>query len=346
MAAMAETSPTQGWRSFVPGITMALALALAAGLLEPLVGRFLPLPALVIALVAGIWLHPLAARPLFAPGLRYCVSKVLRFAVALLGLRVGLGDIAALGLTSALTVVLGMIATIFAGIGLARFFGLSNAFGTLAGTATAVCGASAALATASVLPDYKGKEADTVFVIVGVNLLSTIAMLVYPPLAHVLGMNDQMTGVLLGGTIHDVAQVVGAGYSVSETAGAAAVVVKLFRVLLLLPVILAIGYAFARRSHGAPNAKVPVPAFALAFLALCLVNSFVPLVPGAGGVYAPLKSAAGFISTWGLLVAMAALGLGTSVTAITRLGWRHVAIVTGTTLVILVVVAGVLLIAI
>ncbi|MDB5596407.1 MAG: putative sulfate exporter family transporter [Hyphomicrobiales bacterium] len=340
MAAMAETGPTQGWQPFVPGIALALALAVAASLLEPLVGRVLPLPALVIALVAGIWLHPLAARPLFAPGLRYCVSRVLRVAVALLGLRVALGDIAALGLASALIVVVGMIATIFAGVGLARFFGLSNAFGTLAGTATAVCGASAALATSSVLPDYKGKEADTVFVIVGVNLLSTVAMLVYPPLAHVLGMDDLMTGVLLGGTIHDVAQVVGAGYSVSETAGAAAVVVKLFRVLLLLPVILAIGYAFARRVQEGPKAKVPVPAFALAFLALCLVNSFAPLDPGAGALYAPLKSAAGFISTWGLLVAMAALGLGTSVTAITRLGWRHVAIVTGTTLVILVVVAS------
>lgn len=345
MAAIAETVPTQGWRPFVPGIAMALALALAAGLLEPLVGRVLPVPALVIALVAGIWLHPLAARPLFAPGLRFCVSKVLRIAVALLGLRVALGDIAALGLASALIVVVGMIATIFAGVGLARFFGLSNAFGTLAGTATAVCGASAALATSSVLPDYKGKEADTVFVIVGVNLLSTIAMLVYPPLAHVLGMNDQMTGVLLGGTIHDVAQVVGAGYSVSETAGAAAVVVKLFRVLLLLPVILAIGYAFARRAQGSPSAKVPVPAFALAFLVLCLVNSFAPAVPGVAAVYAPLKSAAGFVSTWGLLVAMAALGLGTSVTAITRLGWRHVAIVTGTTLVILVIVGSGLMIA-
>jgi len=345
---IADTGSRQGFRSTAPGIALALALACAASLLEPLVARLFPAPALVIALIAGIWLHPFAARPLFASGLRFCVSRILRIAVALLGLRVALGDIAALGATSALIVVAGMVATILAGVGLARVLGLSNAFGALAGAATAVCGASAALATQTVLPDYKGKEADTVFVIVGVNLLSTIAMLAYPPLAHALGFGDQLIGVMLGGTIHDVAQVVGAGFSVSETTGAAAVIVKLFRVLLLLPVILVIGYAFARRSPGAGerSAKVPLPVFAFGFLLLCLLNSIIPSVPGAAAIYAPLKSAAGIASTWGLLLAIAALGLGTSATAITRLGWRHVVLLTGVTLVILATVAGSLMLAI
>jgi len=338
--AIAAAGPAPSLRSLAPGIALALCLAGVAGLLEPLVARVVPLPALVIALIVGIWLHPVAARPVFASGLRFCVSKVLRIAVALLGLRVSLGDIAALGAASALIVVVAMAATILTGVLLARVLRLSNAFGALAGAATAVCGASAALATQSVLPDYKGKEADTVFVIVGVNLLSTIAMLAYPPLAQALGFGDQLTGVMLGGTIHDVAQVVGAGFSVSDTTGAAAVIVKLFRVLLLLPVILAIGYAFARATSapGAPAAKVPMPVFAFGFLLLCLLNSLVPAIPGAAEIYAPVKSAAGLMSTWGLLLAIAALGLGTSATAITRLGWRHVALLTGTTLVILAVV--------
>ncbi len=340
--AIAAAGPAPSIRSLAPGIALALCLAGVASLLEPVVAHVIPLPALVIALIVGIWLHPVAARPVFASGLRFCVSKVLRVAVALLGLRVSLGDIAALGAASALIVVVAMAATILAGVLLARVLRLSNAFGALAGAATAVCGASAALATQSVLPDYKGKEADTVFVIVGVNLLSTIAMLAYPPLAQALGFGDQLTGVMLGGTIHDVAQVVGAGCSVSDTTGAAAVIVKLFRVLLLLPVILAIGYAFARATSapGAPAAKVPMPVFAFGFLLLCLLNSLVPAIPGAAAIYAPVKSAAGLMSTWGLLLAIAALGLGTSATAITRLGWRHVALLTGTTLVILAVVTG------
>ena len=340
--AIAAAGPAPSIRSLAPGIALALCLAGVASLLEPVVAHAIPLPALVIALIVGIWLHPVAARPVFASGLRFCVSKVLRVAVALLGLRVSLGDIAALGAASALIVVVAMAATILAGVLLARVLRLSNAFGALAGAATAVCGASAALATQSVLPDYKGKEADTVFVIVGVNLLSTIAMLAYPPLAQALGFGDQLTGVMLGGTIHDVAQVVGAGFSVSDTTGAAAVIVKLFRVLLLLPVILAIGYAFARATSapGAPAAKVPMPVFAFGFLLLCLLNSLVPAIPGAAAIYAPVKSAAGLMSTWGLLLAIAALGLGTSATAITRLGWRHVVLLTGTTLVILAVVTG------
>ncbi len=340
--AIAAAGPAPSIRSLAPGIALALCLAGVASLLEPVVAHVIPLPALVIALIVGIWLHPVAARPVFASGLRFCVSKVLRIAVALLGLRVSLGDIAALGAASALIVVVAMAATILAGVLLARVLRLSNAFGALAGAATAVCGASAALATQSVLPDYKGKEADTVFVIVGVNLLSTIAMLAYPPLAQALGFGDQLTGVMLGGTIHDVAQVVGAGFSVSDTTGAAAVIVKLFRVLLLLPVILAIGYAFARATSapGAPAAKVPMPVFAFGFLLLCLLNSLVPAIPGAAAIYAPVKSAAGLMSTWGLLLAIAALGLGTSATAITRLGWRHVALLTGTTLIILAVVTG------
>lgn len=337
MAAGIDTGAPASLATLAPGVALAGGLAIAASLIEPLVARALPLPALVIALIVGIWMHPLAARPVFAPGLRFCVSKVLRVAVALLGLRVALGDIAALGFATALIVIVAMIATIFAGVGLARFFGLSSAYGALAGTATAVCGASAALATSSVLPSYNGKEADTVFVIVAVNLLSTIAMLVYAPLGHALGLNDQTVGVMIGGSIHDVAQVVGAGYAVSDTAGAAAVIVKLFRVLLLLPVILVIGFAFTRHAQGA---KAPLPIFAFAFLGLCILNSVAPSVPALAASFATFKSAAGFVSTWGLLIAIAALGLGTSLTAITQLGWRHVATVVGATAVILVVVAG------
>ena len=92
-----------------------------------------------------------------------------------------------------------------------------------------MCGASATLATSIVVPDYKGKSADVAFVVVAVNALSTLAMVVYPVLCSALGFDPERTGVMLGATIHDVAQVVGAGYSVSETVGNTAVVVKLFR---------------------------------------------------------------------------------------------------------------------
>jgi uncharacterized integral membrane protein (TIGR00698 family) len=299
---------------------------------------------MVIALIIGIVLNPLASRPAFQPGIAFCVRTLLRWAVALLGLRIALGEIAALGLGTALIVVLSMAITVMSGFLLARAFGQNDTYGALAGAGTAVCGASATLATSTVLPDYKGREADTVFVVVAVNALSTLAMVVYPLLSLWLGFSETDTGILLGATIHDVAQVVGAGYAVSDPVGNSAVIVKLFRVFLLLPVVLGIGYWFARAGGKASAASVPVPVFAFVFLALCIFNSVVPIL-GLSTIYAPIKSWLIEFSTWGLLLAIGALGLGTSLSAIAKLGWRHGATVTGTTIVILVLVTAGLVIA-
>jgi uncharacterized membrane protein YadS len=109
--------------------------------------------------------------------------------------------------------------------------------------------------------------------------------------------------------------------------------------------VLAVGYWFARAGGATRAAKVPVPVFALVFLALCVLNSVAPSLGNFGGLYAPVKDWLVTFSTWGLLIAIGALGLGTSISAIAALGWRHVATVTGTTLVILVVVTTGLLIA-
>ena len=329
--------------ALAPGIALSAFVAVIAYLAAPYVARVVPIPAIVLALFAGMALNPLAMRPAMRPGMQFCVSTLLRWAVALLGLRVGLSDIAALGVETALLIVVAMIATIAAGFVLARWSGRSAAFGALAGVGTAVCGASATLATSTVVPDYPGKQADIAFVVVAVNALATLAMLAYPPLCHLLGFNPQTTGVMLGGTIHDVAQVAGAGYAVSDAVGNAAVIVKLFRVFLLLPVVLMLGWYFSRQGERHGGARVPVPVFALVFLALCILNSAEPLIPQLDRSYAAVKSVLIDISNWGLLLAIGALGLGTSVKAIVSLGWRHVATVLGTSAVILVIVTGGLL---
>jgi uncharacterized integral membrane protein (TIGR00698 family) len=240
-------------------------------------------------------------------------------------------------------IVLAMALTIASGVLCARAFAQRAAYGALAGAATAVCGASAALATSIVLPGYKGKEADVAFVVVSVNALSTVAMVLYPLLCAALGFDPQRTGVMLGATIHDVAQVVGAGYAVSEPVGNTAVIVKLFRVFLLFPVVLLVGLAFARRSVASDAAKIPFPVFALVFVALCVLNSIATAMGSVAPLFVQIKAPLVEASTWGLLIAIGALGLGTSLPAIAALGWRHVATVTGTTVVILVVVTATLL---
>src|SRR5258708_21019334 len=189
---------------------------------------------LVLALLIGFALNPVARRRLFHPGILLCLKVILRWAVALLGLRIGLAEIGALGLRTGILVVVAMVITLAAGFLLARLFALERAYGALAGAGTAVCGASATLATSIVLPDYKGKETDIAFVVVAVNALSTLAMVVYPPVCTWLGFDAQVTRIMLGSTIHDVAPALPSGYSVSETAGNNAVAVQLFRLLLML----------------------------------------------------------------------------------------------------------------
>lgn len=334
-------------RPLLPGMALASAVSIAAVFAEPLIrtasGGRLALPGMVIALIIGIALHSLAARPVFEPGLTFAVKKLLRWAIGLLGLRVALGDIIGLGAGTLVLVVGAMAITIATGIWLARRVGAHDGYGALAGAATAVCGASAALATTTVLPHYQARAADTAFTVVAANAVSTLVMLAYPPLAILIGLDPTRTGILLGATIHDMAQVVGAGYAVSDTVGNTAVVVKLFRVFLLLPVVLTIGWWFMRQGETAHEAKVPVPVFALVFLALVVVNSILPNTVLAAP-YMQVKGWLVAISNAGLLIAIAALGLGTSITAILSIGWRHVAVFLGTTITILAVVTAGLLI--
>ncbi len=326
-----------GLGDVVPGVLLAAAGGVGATRREPtaarlaaaLFGATAGLPALGRALDIGILLNPVAQRLVFRPGLTFCVKKVLRWAVALLGLKIAVGDVLGLGWQVMVVVVAGMAATLVSGVWLARLFGRSDAYGALVGSATAVCGASAALAPVRVLPDYKEMAADGAFLVV-----ATLAMLLYPPLAAFVGFDERMTGALLGAAIHDVAQVAGAGYAVSEVAGNTAVVVKLFRVFLLLPVVLAVAFYFASQGGSTARARVPVPVFAIVFLALVLVNSYA-LLPG------PVTGVLNEASRTGLLLAIAALGLGTSPRALASLGWRHVVIATGVTLIILAIsVAG------
>jgi uncharacterized integral membrane protein (TIGR00698 family) len=338
-----QTFSAKNFSAILPGLLMSAVVAAVGYLAAPYVASYAPIPAMVIALLVGILLNPFAAIPATQPGMAFCVRTVLRWAVALLGLRVALSDIAALGLGTAILIIVAMIATIFAGFAFANWSGRARGFGALVGAGVSVCGASATLAASTVVPDYPGKQADIAFVVVAVNALATVAMLLYPPLCHVLGFDPQTTGVMLGGTIHDVAQVAGAGYAVSEPVGNSAVIVKLFRVFLLLPVVLGIAWYFTRIGAGHGNARVPVPVFALVFLALCIVNSVVPFVPALVPIFAPIKSVLVDISTWGLLLAIGALGLGTSVKTIAGLGWRHITTVLGATAVILIVVTGGLL---
>jgi uncharacterized integral membrane protein (TIGR00698 family) len=305
-----------------PGLALALTIAAAASFLAEHYGG----PVMLFALLIGMAFNFLATEGRCAAGISFASRTVLRFGVALLGVRITFGDISALGIETVLSVAGLIVLTIATGFAVAPLFRRQWRFALLTGGSVAICGASAALALAAVIPPNDKLERNTLFTVVAVTTLSTVAMITYPILFAALGLGDIEAGFLIGATVHDVAQVVGAGYSVSDEAGEVATVVKLLRVALL-PVVLLIVIA-CLRARPADGARPSVPWFVIAFAALVAVNS-VGLIPAAAA------SAASETSRWMLVTAISALGVKTSLKALTEVGGGHIGIVVIETLVLL-----------
>lgn len=313
-------------RRILPGLLVALLVGMAAAFL----GSHYKGSMLLFALLLGMAMNFLAHDARCNPGIQFASGTVLRVGVALLGLRLTLENVAALGWPTLAALVVAVAVTVLAGLAFARVLRIDASFGVLAGGATAICGASAALAIASVLPRRDGLERDTSVTIIGVTSLSTIAMIVYPTLTHWLGWDALTAGIFIGATIHDVAQVVGAGYSLSTAAGDAATVTKLMRVAMLMPLLVVIAL-WLRRGAGEGARRAPLlPWFAVAFAILMLVNS-------TGVVPEAVRSGATQASQVCLVVAIAGVGVKTSLGDVVRLGWRPVAL-----LVVLTLLLGVL----
>lgn len=308
------------WRRHLPGLMVAGLLALAAQFLSEHYGA----PAMLMAILLGIALNFLSEEGPAAPGIAVAARGVLRLGVALLGLRISAEMFAGLGWPVLALILAGVVATIGFGLAVAPWFRATRGFGFLTGGAVAICGASAAMALAALLPKGERAERDLVFAVVGVTVLSTLAMIVYPMLAVALGLDDRLTGVFLGATIHDVAQVVGAGFSVSPEVGETSTLVKLIRVALLAPVVLVA--ALVLRDGGAAGADRPplLPGFVLGFLGLALLNSVVAL-PGW------LTGAASDGSRVALLTAVAAVGMKTSVARLMQVGAAAMALLVAET---------------
>src|SRR5690554_4299840 len=199
----------------MPGVLICITIALATTFIADHYGG----PTLLYALLLGMALHFLSEEGRCVAGVEFSSRTILRFGVALLGVRITVEQVTSLNIGPIVTVVAGVVLTIFAGVLLAKVLGLHRDMGLLTGGAVAICGASAALALSAVMPRVSNSERNTILTVVGVTTLSTAAMVLYPLIASVLSLTDQEAGVFLGGTIHDVAQVVGAGYMVSDEAG-------------------------------------------------------------------------------------------------------------------------------
>lgn len=310
-------------RRYAPGLLIAGLVALAAQWLS----EHYNAPVMLFALLLGMAVNFTGDDARCRPGLDFAARHVLRIGVALLGMRITLDQVRTVGVETLVLTAAAVLATIIVGWALARAMKLRGPLGVLMGGAVAICGASAALAIAACLPRSETHERDVVLTVVGVTTLSTVAMVAYPTVATLLGLGDVAAGVFFGATIHDVAQVVGAGYSVSPAAGDTATIVKLFRVALLLPAVVAISLIYRRvAGDGGPAASRPplVPMFLVAFAVLVAINS-------SGAVPVAITSAAQDASRWCLVTAIAALGAKTALGDLARVGWRPILVLAGAT---------------
>lgn len=315
------------------GVLIAVIVATAAKFLSEHYGA----PAMLMALLLGIAFNFLSEGGACQLGIEFSARTILRIGVALLGVRISIETMIGLGPALILTVIAGVVLTILFGILAARVLGRSARFGVLTGGAVAICGASAAMAIAAILPKSETSERDLTFTVLGVTILSTLAMITYPILTATFEFDARAAGVFLGGTIHDVAQVVGAGYSISEETGDVATLVKLIRVAMLAPVVLVISLIMQRRVATGEDAKRPplLPLFVIGFLALGAANSM-GLIPAS--VTAVLSTG----SQWGLLTAIAAVGMKTSLKTMFDIGGQAIALIVGETLfIILIILTGV-----
>ena len=289
-------------KRYLPGAALSVGIAIAV--VAYFLGRQLPVVGgPVIAVVLGMIVRPLIKRfEPFSEGVGFSTKALLQISIVLLGLNLSLRQIGQSGLTS-LPVMLGTMAVVIvAAYPLGRLLRVGSTLRTLITMGTAICGASAIAAVSMVV---EAPETDIAYAIATVFLFNIVAVFVFPLLGHAMQLSDHAFGLWAGTAINDTSSVVAAGVSYSPTAGNEAVIVKLTRTVLIIPMVLVLGVRRAVRSHektSLPWSKI-VPWFVLFFVLAAGLNSVVAL-PAV--VHSVASQAAVFL----IIVALAGVGLG------------------------------------
>lgn len=290
-------------------------LATIIGLASKFLGEHYTVPSVLFALLIGLSFHFSYSDKHLRDGIDLTADFLLKLAVGLLGFRLTFANLQSIGLSLITAIVFTVFLTIGFGIILAKIFGKDKDFGILSGGATAICGVSAAIAICSFMPKSKHRNRDMAIVIVGVTVLSTLSMILYPILFKSLGMTDVAAGFVLGASIHDVAQVVGAGYSISDDAGITATFIKMIRVSLLP--ILIIGLLI--RSNRSKGKNIKLPWFLILFFVMAISKNLIAIPKF-------IDSSIEFISSWLLIISIAAIGVRTSLASVTSVSYVYGAI--------------------
>ena len=311
-------------RDLIPGVVLTIIVGLVALFISEHYG----VPAMLMALLLGIAVEFLYAETKCRAGIDFVSTSILRIGVALIGLRIAFSDIAYLGWETAILLITAVASTILFGIAISKWIGMPKYFGVLSGGAVGICGASAALAISAALPQDEETQRNTLLTVIGVTILSTLAMILYPIIANVLHFDTIETSIFLGGTIHDVAQVIGAGYTVSNETGNLATLTKLVRVSFLVPVIIiliSIIKAKSRKNTNIEKQSSTFPSFLIAFIILMAINSLIKI---------PQEVSQGInqFSKFALIISISAIGMKSNLRSLLDVGLQPIAIMVAETI--------------
>ncbi|MBM7624571.1 YeiH family protein [Sporohalobacter salinus] len=291
----------------LPGLILAIVIGLSGKYLSNWVSH---LGGVTSAIILGIVVGNLfKLEGDYNSGIKFAAKKVLALAIVLMGLKLELNVLAELGLSSILIIMVMVVSTISIGYLLGRMMGLSKAFSFLLGVGNAVCGSSA---IAAVKPVVEGKEEEVGLSISVVNLLGTIGIFLMPFLTYALKLADPVSGLMIGSTLQATGQVVASSFSISDTVGKLATVVKMGRILMLGPVVLVLSLLIDQESDSAKS-KVSIPPFIIGFFILSIIGTlhFLPQ-----GMITFLKSLGELL----LIVAMAGIGLRVRISSLIKQG--------------------------
>ena len=305
-AISSEPSTDGSDSSIAPGLLLTTSIAAAASILSGLPGLSV-LSSMLFAVIIGMGINArcgLATKS--RPGIDFVLRRLLRTAIILLGLRLTVDQVISAGPTALSIIMLTSIASFIFTVWLGRVLRVDRGLSELIAAGTAICGASAIIAT-NTLTRARGE--DVAYALASVTLFGSIAMFVYPPIAWAIGMGSPAYGLWAGASIHEVAQVVATAFQGGSEAGEFGTVAKLARVLLLAPLLVTIGIAASRKGGNEDRlgrSAPPMPWFVFAFLALVFANSIFDIPQW-------LSAGASTISGFMLTMALAAMGLQTNI---------------------------------
>lgn len=299
-----------------PGILIATIIALPAWMLGksfPVIGS--PVLGILFGMILALWKRPVV----FEDGIKYTSKKLLQYSIILLGFDMNLFNVFEVGSQTLILMLFTLTAAFTTAYIAGNLLKIDSKTATLIGVGTSICGGSAIAATAPVIHANDEEVAHSISTIF---LFNVIAAFLFPFIGHVLNMSDYNFGLWTGTAVNDTSSVVAAGYTFSNAAGNLAVIVKLTRTLMIIPITLFLALYTSRKltgnnSESSFNIGKIFPWFVLGFVAASVVNTFIPMPQGAGSF---LAQSGKFI----IVMAMASIGLSTNILRFIKSGGKPI----------------------